>query len=348
MTAQPLAIVGSGMVCGVGLSAPASCAAIRCAMDNYQETRFMDSGGEWIIGSSVPLEQPWRGTTKLVKMLAMVLRETVSCIPLLRLEEVPVLLCLAEKDRPGRLDDLDNLVFRGVQEELGITLHANSGIISEGRVGVATALGQARSLLYGRRIPNVIIAGVDSLLVAPTLKSFEERERLLTSQNSNGFIPGEAAAAVMVMVQSVRSGQDSLICTGLGIGLEQATVEAEEMPLRADGLVSAVRGALAEAGRDLGATDFRITDLSGEQYYFKEAALALSRILRRRKEMYDIWHPADCIGEVGAAIGPVMLNILLAAMRKGYSLGNTALAHLGNDSGLRAAMILEYQAGKGT
>ena len=30
--------------------------------------------------------------------------------------------------------------------------------------------------------------------------------------------------------------------------------------------------------------DYRITDLSGEQYYFKEAALALSRTLRQSKE----------------------------------------------------------------
>lgn len=303
----------------------------------------MDSRGEWIIGSSVPLEQPWRGTTKLVKMLSMVLREAVACNPLLRLDEIPVLLCLAEKDRPGRLGDLDNLVFRGVQEEVGITYHASSGIITEGRVGVATALKQARSLIYGDHIPNVIIAGVDSLLVAQTLKSYEERERLLTSQNSNGFIPGEAAAAIMV--QSVKSGLNGLLCTGLGFGRETVTVEAEEMPLRADGLVAAIRGALAEAGCDLGATDFRITDLSGEQYYFKEAALAITRILRQRKEEYDIWHPADCIGEVGAAIGPVLLAVMLSATRKGYSPGNTVLGHLSADDGTRAAIILLYQAG---
>ena len=239
------------------------------------------------------------------------------------MRQVPVLLCLAEESRPGRLDDLDNQVFRGVQEELGIPFHGRSGIIAQGRAGVATALRQARELIYGEHFPNVIIAGVDSLLSWPTLKAFEERERLLTSQNSNGFIPGEAAAAVLV--QPAKSGQDGLLCTGLGFGQEKATVEAEDTPLRADGLVAAIRGALAEAGCDLGATDFRITDVSGEQYYFKEAALALTRILRQRKEEYDIWHPADCIGEVGAAIGPAMLTVLLAAMRKGYSPGNMCI-----------------------
>jgi 3-oxoacyl-[acyl-carrier-protein] synthase I len=344
MTAQPLAIVGSGMVCGVGLSAPASCAAIRCALDNFQETRFMDSGGEWIIGSCVPLEQPWRGIPKLVKMLAMALRECIGCNPGIEFEKVPVLICVAEASRPGRLEDLDNQVFGGVQEALGIPFHGRSGIIAQGRAGAATALRQARELIHGEHFPDVIIAGVDSLLSWPTLKAFQERDRLLTSQNSNGFIPGEAAAAVLV--QPAKSGQDGLLCTGLGFGQEKATVETENTPLRADGLVAAIRGALAEAGCDLGATDFRITDVSGEQYYFKEAALALSRILRQRKEVYDIWHPADSIGEVGAAIGPAILTVLLAAMRKGYAPGYHVLAHTGSDDGLRSAMALRYQSGR--
>ena len=144
-------------------------------------------------------------------------------------------------------------------------------------------------------------------------------------------------------MQSVKIGQEALLCIGLGFGQERATVAAENSPLRADGLVAAIHGALAEAGCDLGATDFRITDVSGEQYFFKEAALALSRILRQRKESYDIWHPADCIGEVGAAIGPIILTVMLTAMRKDYCRSNL-LGHLCNDDGLRAAIIMSYRA----
>jgi 3-oxoacyl-[acyl-carrier-protein] synthase-1 len=114
--------------------------------------------------------------------------------------------------------------------------------------------------------------------------------------------------------------------------------------LRADGLVQAIRMALDEAGYELGATDFRITDISGEQYSFKEASIALTRVLRQRKEEYDIWHPADCIGEIGAAIGPSILCVLYMAMQKAYSPGNTALVHLSNEDGKRAAMIFEYLA----
>ena len=76
-----LCILASGMVSAVGLSAPASCAAIRCAIDNVQETRFIDRGGEWLIAASVPLEQPWRGRTKLIKMAARAIAEALQSAP---------------------------------------------------------------------------------------------------------------------------------------------------------------------------------------------------------------------------------------------------------------------------
>jgi 3-oxoacyl-[acyl-carrier-protein] synthase-1 len=88
--------------------------------------------------------------------------------------------------------------------------------------------------------------------------------------------------------------------------------------------------------------DYRITDISGEQYYFKEAALALSRILRQRKEEFDIWHPAECIGETGAATGIAILAVAAAACRMAYSPGPSVLSHCANDSGRRSAAILRF------
>jgi 3-oxoacyl-[acyl-carrier-protein] synthase-1 len=342
MSGQPLAILSSGMISGVGLTAPASCAAIRCGIDNFQETRFIDSGGEWIMGSSVPMEKPWRGIAKLSKMLASAFQECLSSESILVLEEIPIVFCLSEKDRPGRFAELEERIFLETQEEIGIRFHEKSSLLSHGRVGLGIALQQARRLIYGENIPRVIIAGVDSLLVEPTLNAYEEQERLLTSQNSNGFIPGEAAAAVLVG-PALASNEEQLLCLGVGSGVERAT-EQSELPLRADGLVQAIRAALTEAGCSLGAMDFRITDVSGGQYSFKEANLALTRILRERQEEFDIWHPADCIGEVGAAIGAVILVVCLAATRKAYAPGNNILCHLANEDGNRVAIVLSYKS----
>jgi 3-oxoacyl-[acyl-carrier-protein] synthase-1 len=66
----------------------------------------------------------------------------------------------------------------------------------------------------------------------------------------------------------------------------------------------------------------------------------MTRTLRARKERFEIWHPADCIGETGAAVGPCVLGVALAAARKSYSPGPGALCHFSGDDGDRLALVL--------
>ena len=342
MSRQPVAILASGMVTGVGLTAASTCAAIRSAVSNFTETRFMDKGGEWIIGAQVPLEEPWRGRTKLVKMVAPAIKECLASLEGISPAKVPLFLCVAEPERPGRLDGLDQTLLMEVQVELGMQFHPESKVIAEGKVSGAIALALARQWLYSRRSDYCIIAGVDSYLVAGTLAAYEEQTRLLTSQDHDGFIPGEAGAAIVVSAPVMARGV-TIQCLGIGQGREHATVLSEQ-PLKADGLVAAIKAALTDAGCSMGDLDFRMTDLSGEQYGFKEASLAVSRILRVLKDQFDIWHPADCVGEVGAAIMPVMLGVLLAATKKNYSLGSMVLCHGATDSGERVALVMKQVA----
>ena len=327
------------MVTGVGLDTASSCAAIRATIDNFQDTRFMDKGGEWVLGSEVPLEKPWRGTRKLAKMLAMALTEC-SQEAGLDLAIVPILICLAEKERPGRVENLANKIFFETQEELNIKFHKNSSFVEHGRVGGLVAMKLARSMLYDKDETQIMVAGVDSLLTAPAIRHYEDKERVLTSINSNGFIPGEGACAVLI--QKPRASKDKqLICSGLGFGLEQVTINSEE-PFRADGLTKALKEALVDANTTMDDTDFRIVDVSGEQYWFKEASLVLSRILRVHKEGYPLWHPADCVGEVGAAISLIALAYLKEACDKDFSEGHKMIQHSSNDDQRRSAAIYRY------
>lgn len=335
----PLALLSAGMVTGVGLSAPSSCAAIRCGISNFQETRFMGKGGEWIMGSIVPLEQPWRGLAKMTNLVVPAIQESLAGVRLPQGSPLLLFLCVAEKERPGRLEGLDDRLFEEVGARLDVQLHEKSGIIPWGRVGGALAIKHARDIMLQEHIPYCVIAGVDTFLVGPTLAAYEEKMRLLTAENSNGFIPGEAGAAILLTPAPFNPPPGSLLIQGFGQGQEKATIESEE-PLRADGLVQAIKNALTMAGMSMGDLDFRITDANGEQYWFKEAALALSRILRTRKEEFDLWHQADCTGEIGAATVPATLAVAMAAARKGYAPGKRMLCHFGNDSGRRAAVIV--------
>jgi 3-oxoacyl-[acyl-carrier-protein] synthase-1 len=273
-------------------------------------------------------------------MAVMAISEALADIPQAEWHQLPLLLCVAENERPGRLAGLDDELFLAIQTELDTQFAPQSAIIAQGRVGVAVALAQARILLAQPGISRVLIAATDSLLTWPTLSHFEQNDRLLTERNSNGFMPGEGAGALLVGPPTHNPGE--LLCTGIGFGREAAHINSEE-PLRADGLTQAIKAALSDAGCQMHDMDFRITDISGEQYYFKEAALALSRTLRQRKEEFDIWHPAECTGELGATSGTTIISAAQSACQKLYTKGHHILAHMSNDAGQRSAISLQYR-----
>lgn len=338
MSASSLAIVSTGLVTAVGLSAPSSCAAIRAKLTNPSETRFVDSGGRWIMAHQVPLERPWGGLTRLARMASMAIEEAMGDLPTTEWHTTPVLLCVAEPERPGRIEGLDDRLWIDIQRLLNVRFASESAVVPHGRIAVAVALSQARALISQSGVERVLIVATDSLLSWPTLGHYEQCDRLLTQDNSDGFMPGEGAGAFLV---ERPKGAAQLGCIGLGFGAELASIESDH-PQRADGLTHAINVALADAGCYIHEMDLRIADLSGEQYYFKEATLALLRTLRKRKEEFDVWHPAECTGEAGSVAGCVVVALADAACRKGYAKGSHILTHLTNDGGQRAAIALRY------
>jgi 3-oxoacyl-[acyl-carrier-protein] synthase-1 len=340
---KPLAVTAWGMRTSVGMDGPSTAAAVRCGISGAVETRFMDDGGEWMLGCPVPGELSNRGRDQIVDMAASSISECLSRVLGAKSHEVPLLVCLAERSRPGRLEGMDDWILTDVQAALKLKPNVGSAVFAEGRTGIVAALAAAERLLYDDGAPACVVAGADTLLLQQTIAELERRGRLLTSVNSNGFIPGEAGAAVLLTKPKKDSG-DQLVVRGVGSGTEKATVESEE-PLRADGLVEALRAAMKDAKVTFDQVDFRIVDSSGEQYAFKEAALAIGRTVRKVKAQFPIWHPADCIGEVGSAIGPLILGIALAAMRKGYAPGAGILCHVADDDGRRAALVLHHEEG---
>lgn len=323
------------MVTSVGLNAPASATAIRAGVSAASETQFIDWGGQRIIAHSAPLALP-AGRAKLVRMVAMAIDECLGAAAPGATTGVPLLLCVAEPDRPGRLDALDASLIAEIEAELGMRFAASSRVIAQGRVGGLVGLQHARSLIHSAQANAVVVAGVDGYIAWPMLSAFEIRRRLLTSQNSNGFVPGEAAGAVQVTAPHADA---AWLCAGVGFALEAATLESGE-PLRGVGLAQAIRAAADQAGCSAHQFDFRVCDVSGEQYYFKEAALAMARLVREPRDSAELWHPAECIGEVGAAAGPIVLALAACAYDRGYAPGPRVLCHFSNDAGERAAALL--------
>ena len=101
-----IAIVGTGFATSVGLSAPAACAAIRAGIANPTETRFAGASREWILAHQVPLAEPWRGQARLVQLAALAIDERLPLRTPSDWERIPLLLCIAERGRPGRVESL--------------------------------------------------------------------------------------------------------------------------------------------------------------------------------------------------------------------------------------------------
>jgi 3-oxoacyl-[acyl-carrier-protein] synthase-1 len=334
-----LDIISAGMVTAVGLDALSSCAAMRARLDGFQETRFRGYNNDWLVGAPVSLPRNWLGEKRLVHLAAGAITEAFDVVPKAR-GITPLILCLPEESRPGKPLSDKAALLQKIADVSEIKLHERSFIVAHGRPSGHVALDYARKIIASGDAPYVMIAGVDSYLTTKAISYHLNRNRLLTPDNSNGFIPGEAAGAVLCTApQSI-----GLTLHGLGLAREKASIyNVHDLPLQADGMTAAYRIAFRETGIEMNRLGYRISDLVGEQYWFKQSALASLRILRGRHDFQDIWSPGESLGNIGAAVVPIMLGMALIAARKGYAAGNPVLIEASNDDGACAAAVLSAE-----
>lgn len=335
-----LDILSVGMVTAVGLDAASSCAAMRARLDGFQETRFVGDTGEPQIGAPIPLPRRWVGQKRLAHLAAGAINEAFDRVPEAR-GRTALILCIAEENRRGRPFHDPSMLLSRIAEIVEVPTHKRSRVVAHGRPSGHVALDHARKLLSAGQVQYVMIAGVDSYLTARTVSYYHRQERLLGAKNPNGFIPGEAAAALLC----ARSGNGRLRLHGLGLAREQAYIYNEaDLPLRGDGMTAAYAKALEETGIEMARLGYRISDLIGEQYWFKQTALASLRLLRGRHDFQDLWSPGESLGNVGAAVVPIMIGIAYAAAVKGYDAGNPVLIEASNDTGACGAAIFSARA----
>jgi 3-oxoacyl-[acyl-carrier-protein] synthase-1 len=337
-----ISVIASGMVTAVGFNAAASLAAIRARVRNVKETNLWDaSSGEYVAAGRVALPHWWIGTGKLAELVAPAIHECLVQAQPTPPGQIPIVLCVPAATRPYRFDRLDDEILDEVSYRLAVRFHPKSCLVARDQVGVAVGITIARDLISRGDATYCIVAGVDSLIDQPLVEYYIDKRRVLTPANSNGFSPGEAGSAVLIGRAGLRKNELQIV--GIGTSREEATIESE-LPLQGNGLTDAIGGALADAGLPIDKVQYRITDLNGEHYKFKEMVLATMRFERnRRRKLFDLWHPTEYIGDVGAAIGPVVLGLALYAGMKRYGPGPTVLCTFGSDAGERAAMVVSFR-----
>ncbi len=337
---KPISISACGLVTSAGFNAASSLAAMRAGIRCVKETNLWDAqSGEYLPAGKVQLPQWWVGIGKLAELVAPAINECLIAAQPIAATEIPVLLGVSSQDRPFRFDGLDEQILGEIEHRLDFQLHSKSQVIPRDHVSVVLGVHLAQQLINSGEASCCIVAAVDSLVQQDMVEYYMDKRRILTATNSNGFLPGEAGSAVLVVPATGNSNND-LEILGTGIAKENATIESEN-PLRGDGLTQAIGEAFKQSGLTIQEMYYRITDLNGEHYKFKEMVFAMMRYERKPKpKLFDLWHPIEFIGDVGAAIGPIVLSVAFHACQKNYGVGPTVLCTFGNDDGERAALVV--------
>jgi 3-oxoacyl-[acyl-carrier-protein] synthase-1 len=164
----------------------------------------------------------------------------------------------------------------------------------------------------------VLVGAIDSYWDMGLLEALDGEGRLKTGAIADGFVPGEGAAFILVGSPRVekRPSKPRVRIVAAGIGNEAGHLYSQA-PYHGDGLAEAFRAAFAAAApseigqRQVGCV---YAGLNGESHWAKEWGVSHIRNAHRFAEPVRLEHPADCMGDPGAALGLILLG--LAAYRQ--------------------------------
>ncbi|WP_240359179.1 hypothetical protein [Pyxidicoccus trucidator] len=349
---RPVEICSVGMVTAVGLTARSTAAAVRAGIARTRlspmlNKRFkpfitgfleeehlppIDAGlAEW--ASRAPIRHQ-----RLLRLATGALQEAAQGLS----SPLPLLLAVPESRADGTTaPDAAFLELLATQSGIPLDLR-HSRLFPQGRAGGLLLLREAQRLLVGHRVPYVLVGGVDTYLDLRLLTALDVEDRLLAEGLSDGFVPGEGAAFLCLRLADTgrRAGPAPLarICA-LGQGREEGH-RSSTKPYRGEGLAAAFQEVFQQwdgRGRKVQGV---YTTFNGENFWAKEWGVASLRHARYFADPLRVEHPVECMGDPGAALGPMLMALASLGLSKGYREG-AWLAWCSSDQEERAAVIIE-------
>jgi 3-oxoacyl-[acyl-carrier-protein] synthase-1 len=347
MIAPPMYVAALGASTPIGRSAPASAAAARAGISGFCEHPFMiDTAGEPMRVAMAPwLDPDLPIVERLLKLLLPAITEALQPLDAVGSLSPRLGLVLAlPSARPGLPPGLGEDVRRRVVAAFPSRFPAIA-VLDSGHAAGLVGMYAAVRKFAGQSFDACVVAGVESYLAPETLEWLEENEQLHGAgrlNNAWGFIPGEAAGAILFVSQpwlaSLRVPPLARLVS-IGRGMEANRIKTQTVCI-GEGLTQAFREGLEGLPADTKVTDV-YCDMNGEPYRGDEFGFAALRTKESFVSASDFVAPADCWGDVSAASFP--LHVLLAAWagQKGYANGPYAFAWASSESGERGAALLE-------
>jgi 3-oxoacyl-[acyl-carrier-protein] synthase-1 len=342
---RPLAVTATAAITSAGAGAAQTCASIRAGIVRLGEHAYHRSVArdpEWqegeplVVAAAGDVDPFAGGHQRLHALLAPALVELTRDGRLQRadLAATALLVALPSSDPATDRWALDDLFVPDLCRRTGLSFHTTR-VSRAGHAGVFALLDEAAELLAGREVEACVVAGVDSYLSVDRLKALDAAYRLKSARNVDGFVPGEAAAAILVESprrMQARKVEARATIAGLGLGEEPETVRSDKAST-GRGLTAALRQALPSSGNPA----WVLCDLNGESYRAFEWGVALARLGERLGGIERLGLPARSVGDVGAATGALLAIMAVEGFRRGYAPAGDALCWTGSEGPLRAA-----------
>jgi len=329
MSGDPV-VVGFAACTSLGFTAAATLSAMEAGLCNFTATTVNDSSGEPAMSAriqDVDAELPRKARLEIVLQHALAdLDDLLPPGP----HDVPVLLGV-----PVDLGADERSALLRVFDGHRVSADGQQGWFPYGRASVFAALRHARALLADGACELVVVAGIDSLCAPATVRGLVKADRVL-GNGTEGTIPGEACGCVLLASPSHPVARDAE-----RFRIEQVALHRSHTPMpqadrvSADALTATFR-TLRESGAE------RLTRVvpahSGEGYFGRSFAHAYLREVEMMPEPLDVKLIADCVGDVGAAAGPIGLAFA-AHLMQAEGAGRT-LVYSESDSGEVGAAII--------
>ncbi|MBT8339116.1 MAG: hypothetical protein HKP58_03145 [Desulfatitalea sp.] len=379
-----IVITGLGMVTSIGLDVKTSCASARAGLERKSELELeiVDEQAlemESLTGNKISLiTDGFDGVGRLVQLGVVAIEDLLKYSDLEQNELSNTGMAILLRDNYYQnaylqrdiVEDIDDdhfrkeiytdfereykEQFRVAERSLIKNIESYSNIFLKSKLkkcffgGTAdfmSVIDFACTKLRHNEVQRFIIGGIDSLIEGHTLEALNSLGLLHTVENEYGFIPGEAAAFVMLERHDAAVKRDALI-EGVLVAQEKEMElyhRFSRKTVTGEALSQTIERCLRHSniGRPASSVALGIGNINGDPFYAKEYGNTLVRMKGVGLPVdFVTWSTASSFGEIGVAAGPSAICVGIRAFAGGYARGENILIWLLSENASRGACVI--------